>query len=316
MAHPLSKTLTTLFPITLFACSSSPPPPPQSVYTAEQLNAVALAGLEDDSLGAPQRPTEPTPPPEEAPPPPQPSTVRLIHAVVATPSVSLSLGDATEARVPSLAFRAATTLELPEGDQTLTARRVTPTTPPNNTPLFSFSLSSLASGSHYTTVLHPASAAPRAAVTATTAQNETLSPDPGSARLRFFHAIVGLGPVDVCTAPVAARPAMAGHPATAAQPATQWVTNLTFGHFSSIIVGESTTAYASLTPGSAITVQLRAHTPRPCTGPVRGTARVDLADQSVSTVTLTGRIAPRVAPSLLFCPEAPTTGDCTTVSMR
>jgi Domain of unknown function (DUF4397) len=309
---------------TLTACGSAAPTFP-AYYTADQLNAATLASLPHDSLGAPAHSDAPPPPSgEEGTPTPEPSPagLRVIHASPdrGAASVSVFVDGSEVAAVQSLAYRGIAG-----------AVRLTPSTHPvivrsaaaGAATLLTVETPALSEGQRYTAIVHGlAAATPRLALAVS--QDSETQPDAGKARVRFFHALAGLGTVDVCTAPVAARPAVAaaaGRPAqaaVAASPAAAVFANVAYGAFSS--AGESHEAYVEVPSGAAITLQVRAQNARPCTGPVRGTVRVTPADRAVVTAVAVGRVVgtPAAPRQLLVCTDAPTDGapTCTPVAIQ
>lgn len=313
----------TLAALALTACGGSAPTF-RAWYTAEQLNAGAQPALPHDSLGAPPHAGASTPTGGDTPPAPEPSPagLRVIHASPdrAAASVSVFIDGSEVAAVQGIAYRAIAG-----------AVRLTPQAHPvivrsaaaNAASLLTFDTPSLSEGQRYTAIVHGlAAGTPRLAVAVS--QDSETQPDAGKARVRFFHALAGLGAVDVCTTAVAARPAQpaaAGRPAqpaVAAVAASPVFANVAYGAFAT--VGASQDAYAEVPSGAAIALQVRVQNARPCTGLVRGTVRVTPTDRAVLTAVAIGRVAgvPAVPRQLLVCTDAPTDGapTCTPLAIQ
>ncbi len=309
--------------LALSACGGSAPTFP-AYYTADQLNAGAMRALPDDGFGAPPRTEEPVVTGGETPPPPEPSPagLRVIHASPdrAAASVSVFVDGSEVAAVQGIAYRSiAGAVRLTPQTHPMVVRAATG----NAAPFITADTPALAEAQRYTAVVHGLTAgAPR--ITATFSQDSEAQPDAGKARVRFFHALVGLGAVDVCTAPVAARPAQpaaagrAAQPAVTAQPAAPVFANVAYGAFAT--ASGSQDAYAEVPSGSQLTLQVRAQNARPCAGLVRGTVRVTPADRAVLTTVAIGRVvgAPAAPRQLLVCTDAPTDGapSCTPVTIQ
>lgn len=299
------------------SCGGSADNQPRATLTAEQLNSVARPAPEDDSLGAPQGQSTaaPSTSPDEPPPPPPAARLRVIHASPdrAAASVDVYLDDMATAGVSALAFRGvAGALEVPAGEHAVHLRRAGAAT--SVAPTLTAHTPGLTASGHYTAIAHGlTNAAPRLALTV--GQDQTTPPDAGHARIRLFHALVGLGAVDVCLPGAVARPAAAGHPAVAATPPTALVTNMAYGAFGQGSDG----GYVDVPAGTAVTVQLRAHAARACTGAALGGATLTAPDRGLVTVVAVGRVggAPPAPKQLLVCPEG---GDgapsCTAVAVR
>lgn len=308
------------FVFALAACGASPTPP-AATYTTEQLNAAAGPSLNDDSLGATGAASTSAPMPDtgvvDEPPPPAPAGLRVIHASPdrAAATASVFLDDAQVAAVQALRYKSvAGYLQLPAGEHAVVVRAVG--APATASPALSTRTPGLDAGRGYTAVVHGLTgAAPRLALAASA--DETTQPEAGKARVRFFHALVGLGAVDICrpgAAATPARPAANGQPAQPArpaQPAEALFANVAYGAFA---------AYADVTAGHPVTLQIRAQNARPCTGLVRGTVTVNPADRAVLTAVAVGRVAgaPPVARELLLCADGAVDGapTCNAVAIR
>lgn len=234
----------------------------------------------------------------------------MIHASPdrAASSVSVFIDSSEVAAVQGIAYRSiAGAVRLTPAAHPVVVRSAAASA----TSLLTFDTPELSEGQRYTAVVHGFSAgAPRLAVAI--AQDSETQPDAGKARVRFFHALAGLGAVDLCTAAIAARaaqPAAGGRPAQpaiAAAPAAPVFSNVAYGSFAA----NGQESYAEVASGAAITLQVRAQNARPCTGLVRGTVRVTPADRAVLTAVAVGRLggAPAVPRQLLLCTDAPTDG--------
>ncbi len=282
----------------LVACGSSAPTFPVA-YSAEQLNAASQRPLARDSFGGPPAREEAAPAPIEEPPapPPAPAALRVIHASPdrAAASVSVYLDGSEVAAMQGVAYRAIVgAVQVAPGAHPVSVR----STNAAGTVLLTAETPALTEGGRFTAIVHGLGAgAPRLALAAS--QDSTEAPDAGKARVRFFHALVGLGAVDVCTV------ATPGHPAAAV------FANVAFGAFG---------AYADVPAGAPIALQVRAQNARPCTGLVRGTARVTPADRGIVTAVAIGRVvgAPAAPRQLLVCDDARTDGapSCATVAVQ
>jgi hypothetical protein len=238
----------------------------------------------------------------------------VIHASPdrAAASVSVFLDDSTVAAVQAVRFKAiAGYLEVPSGEHRVSVRAAR--APVGATPLVASPTPSLDPGARYTAIVHGlASTAPRLAIAVST--DTLMQPDAGKARVRFFHALVGLGAVDVCTvaqparAAVAAAPNRPAQPARAAVPAASVFTNVAYGAFGD---------YTEVLAGAPVTLQVRAQGAQPCAGAVRGTVTLTPADRAVVTAVAVGR-APAVARQLLVCGDAPVSGppSCAALPIR
>ena len=291
------------------ACGSAPPPVRQTL-TAEQLNGVARAGLEDDAFG-PRRAANTgggaTPEPE---PPPPTASVRVIHASPdrAAARVDVYVGSNGTPGVSALEFRhAAGPLSLPTGAQDVALRAAGAAA--DAAPLYSHASPALEADHTYTVIALGLAGNAQSPLGIAAAADDSTAPESGSARVRFFHAVAGLGAADICVAPVPARPAAPGRAATPAQPARAVFANAAYGAF---------TDYAAVPAGAAVTLQVRVRNARPCAGLVRGTVTVTPA-QGVATLVATGRVGvgptnvPRV---LLVCPQGGEGATCVEVPVR
>lgn len=262
-----------LVALSLLACGSRPPP------------ETTVADTEtDDTTGAEP---DPTPPPPAAPE----ARVRLIHAAIEGRDQAVSLAsDGATGDAAGFEF-ASTYLTLTPGEHAISARA-------GDSELISATFT-LAEGSS-TIIAYSAGAFPVALVHAP----DVSEPAPeNSARIRVFHAVVGLGAVDLCVPAVEAR-----------ADGTPVVLN--------IAAGAMATADGSYTEiqtmrGAELALQLRAHHATPCHGRALGTAHgfTPIAESNY-TLVLVGRSGRRAAaPELLFCADPPAIDtSCATVT--
>jgi hypothetical protein len=265
-----------LLPLALAACASAPPPPA----------AVALTA----------------PPP--AAPPPAAAFVRVIHASPDTfaQTVQAYLDNGATPAVPDLTFKsAAGYTPIPAGVHSVQARvpgmsAATPAPINWNTP-------DLQPGRAYTIVAHGlASDLSGPQVTFSHDEDAMTAAPAGRANVRFFHALVGGGTVDVCL--------NGGTPAFAA---------VSYGTFANAagVPGH----YAGVAPGT-VSVAFRGSAAGrpPCTGRVVGTVDVPLVDGSTVTLVAVGRLARpplAVAPEVLVCTDgAPQPSRCSPLAVR
>lgn len=290
------------------ACGSAPPPARQPLPT-ELLNAVGRPGVEDDSFGPPRAASVSAPSEPSEPAAPPTASVRVIHASPdrAAARVDVYVGSNGTPGASALAYKSpAGPLTVPAGAQDVALRAAGAAG--DAAPLLRASTPELEAGRTYTVIAHGLAGNAQNALGLAAAADDDTAPESGQARVRLFHAVAGLAAVDVCTAPVAARPAAAGRPAVPAAPARAVVENAAYGAF---------TDYVSVPAGAAITLQLRARGARPCAGLLRGT--VTLTPEGVATLVATGRVAPgpnNVARAVLVCPQGGEGARCTEAPVR
>ncbi len=295
-----------LLALPLAACGGSAPVF-RPMYTAEQLNAGAQMPPEEGACAAATSAPPAAPSAEEAEVERSPAGLRVINASPdrGAASVSVFLDGSEVAAVQGLAYRAiAGYVQLPPQAHPVSVRSAAANAPAR--PLLTAVTAALAEGGRYTAVVHGLAAGAPALALAVS-QDSDAQPDAGKSRVRFFHALVGLGAVDVCTAATPARPAQpaaAGRPAQAAQPATPAqpvFTNVAYGAFAT--VGDAPGGYAEVPAGAPVTLQVRAQNARPCTGALRGSVRITPADRAVLTAVAVGRVvgAPAAPRQLLVC---------------
>lgn len=238
---------------------------------------------------------QPTPPPP--PPPQQMAHLRVIHASPEpmAGSVSIFIDSQPTPVVPSVTYRsAAGYLDIPAGAHTLSVR---PAGAPASTPAaLQERTPPLVPDRYYTVIAHGlAAGTPGLSVAATV--DDSQQPAPGSAHVRFFHALAGMATVDVCLPNAAPR--------GAARPI---FANVAYGIFGTSVTGQG--AYAVVPSGQTYTLQVRAMNRTPCTGAIGGTVNVSAPDRAVVTAIAIGNPAgtqpmPR---EMLVCQDAPLSG--------
>lgn len=313
-------TVSSLFALALapLACGG-PTPGPTASYTAEQLNAITGPIIDVDGPTPPATPL-PVSPDEGGgaaePPAPQPAGIRFIHASPdrGLASVSAFLDDSAVAAVQGIAYKSvAGYVEVTPGDHAVVLRRAN--APAGAAPALSVRTDTLDPGARSTAIVYGLTTGTSRLALAAGVDLLGL-PEEGKARVRFFHALVGVGAVDVCRPGAPARPAAANQPATPATPASAVFANVAYGAFGAVQGG----AYADLPSGAPLVLQLRAQNARPCTGLVRGTVTITPPGASVVTAVAVGRVvgAPAVPRELLVCVDAPVSGapSCRAVAMR
>ncbi len=219
------------------------------------------------------------------------SRVRLIHAAIESRDEAVTLvadGTATSAAT-GYQFSSAY-LSLAPGEHALSARA-------NDTELIGASFrfaEGMSTIIAYSTADFPVALAPAA--------DPSRAPARNSAQVRFFHAIVGQGALDVCSAPESGR----GDGSVIAA-------NVTAG-----ALGAPDTGYLSVPGGAELVLQLRAQNATPCHGRVLGMARFTPASESNYTLIFVGRSGRhRIAPELLFCADPPAIDtSCATVAVE
>lgn len=290
------------------ACGSSPPPAPQPLPT-ELLNAVARPPVEDDSLGAPRAAGRTVAVADEPPPPPPTASVRVIHASPdrAAARVDVYVGSNGTPGAEGLTYKSpAGPLTVPTGEQEIALRAAGAAA--DAAPLYHHASPALEAGRTYTVVAHGLAGNAQPALAVTAAADDETAPEAGNARVRLFHAVAGLGAVDVCTAPLPARPTVPGRLGAPAVPARPVFANAAYGAF---------TDYASVPAGAAVSLQLRVRNARPCAGLVRGT--VSVTPEGVATLVAAGRVAPgpnNVPRVVLVCPQGGDGARCTEAPVR
>jgi Domain of unknown function (DUF4397) len=242
-------------------------------------------------VAAPQQPI--------APPPPPGALVRVIHA---SPEqfaqiVAAYTDNGQVPVIPELHFGAAEGyLPVPAGVHSVQAR--VPGMPPTGPAPVNWNTPDMAAGHVYTIIAHGlVSDLSGPQLTFAHEEDELAVSTPGRTRLRFFHALVGGGNVDVCL-----------------NGATPAFTAAAYGAFANAagVPGH----YAASQPG-AVTVTFRAANPAACTGRIVGSVPLQLVDGVSVLLVATGRIArgqTGVAPQVLLCPDtAPQAASCTPI---
>lgn len=269
----------------------------QARYRLEMLARVGLVtAIVLTACGGRSTPTSTTP--HDAPPetPTQadagpvaaaPGTqVRLIHAAIESrEQVVTLLADGTATTTPTGYQFSSAYLALTPGAHEISARA-------NDAELIGASLTfpeGLSTLVAYSTGDFPVALAMAADVTTTPAAN--------TAQVRFFHAIIGQGPVDICLVGESAR-----------SDGTPIIANVAAGS-----LGE----YATVAGGGELALQLRAQHGTPCHGRVIGVARFTPASESNYTLIFVGMQGRhRVAPELLFCADPPASDtSCATLAI-
>jgi hypothetical protein len=237
------------------------------------------------------------PPP---PPPPPPAFVRVIHASPDSfaQTVVAFLDNGVEPAIPALQFRSGFGyLPIPPGTHTVQARL--PGMAANTPPPVNWTMPDIQSGRPYTIIAHGlASDLSGPQITFAHEPDELAGSAPGQTRLRFFHALVGGGTVDVCIG--GTTPAFAG------------VSYGTFGtaygvpgHYAGSQAGDLRLTFRA-TPTRA---------GQPCGGRVVGSVPLTLGSGASVLLVATGRLqrgGGGVAPEVLVCIDtAPATASCT-----
>ena len=258
---------------------------------------LALAATLAFAACASQQSSQPAPPPgpPAPPPPPPPPAAAYVRVIHASPdgfarTVQAYLDNGTTPAVPDLAFKsAAGYTPIPAGVHTVQARvpgmLATAPAPIN------WSTPALEPGHAYTIIAHGlASDLTGPQVTFTHDEDAMTAAPAGRANVRFFHALVGGGTVDVCL--------------NGATPAFAAVAYGTFanaagvpGHYAGVAPGTTSVSFRATAPGRAA-----------CTGRVVGTVDVPLTDGSTVTLVAVGRIARpplAVTPEVLVCSDGP-----------
>ncbi len=215
--------------------------------------------------------------PEPPPPPPPHAHVRVIHASPAAEAaaVAVYLDGAQTPAIASLAYKAVVGyVEVPVGEHSVDVR---PASAAASTPaVVSARTPALEADKTYTVIAHGlVGAQPALALTA--AADDPTQPEAGHARVRFFHAGVGAGTVDICLPGANARAA-----------GTAVFANVAYGAFGSP-AGGAAGGYADVPSGREIVLQIRAQNARACSGRVAGLVRLTPPDRAVLTAIAVGR---------------------------
>lgn len=233
----------------------------------------------------------------EAPPPEPMSRVRVIHASSdpAAASVSIALDARTEPLIAELAYRSGSAYtDASPGHHSVVVRG--PATESGEGPTLALASEELETEHTFTAVF--VSQAVADSPFTVFASEDAGSPMEDEATVRFFHALVGGGEVDVCVAGATAR--------AEATPLFADVSPNAFG-------SAAGTQFADVAASGEVVVQLRAHSSPACRGRVAGVARFTPTAGSSYTLVAIGRTTgqPRAAREMLVCPDAPADGSCT-----
>lgn len=262
----------------LASCASSPP--------------------QSSMMSAPvaEPPPPPPPPPSDplplaTPLPAAPSGNARIRAIHASPdsmagAVAVYLDNATTAAIPNLTFRsAAGYTEVAAGAHSVQARLAG--APATSAPALMWQTPAFEPGHSYTIIAHGmALEAPN--VTFAPEEDTATTTPPNMALVRFFHALVGASPVDICVG------------------STAVFANVSYGSFANGSQGR----YSPVPAGSA-RLDVRATATAPCTGRSMGHVSATVEAGQVLTLVATGRVGRRaqaVTPELLACRDAPLNG--------
>lgn len=248
--------------------------------------------------------------PPPPPPPPTPARIRVIHASVDSLLANLSVyaDGAPTPLAGGIAAGSAALAELPPGSHQLALRPAdadAATTPA----LFELTTPTLSEGVPYTFVVHGLAGSAGATLGIVSAADDTAPGASGdTVPARFFHAVAGVGPVDVCKPGARTRDA-----------ATPVFANVTYGSFGTPSGEGVRGSWANLPSAVATRLQLRAaHASRPCTGNVVGHVSVTLDAGVAATLVGTGRHGqgrrdPGTPKQILVCAAGSAT--CTAVAL-
>jgi hypothetical protein len=254
--------------------------------------ALALLALLSVACGSPPEETaevetttgdeEPPPPP----PPPPPAHVRVIHAAFDPLAAAVAVAfDGEAPSITELAYqRSSEYVEVSAGMHSLSLIGA------DGSEILAWTAPEMAEESFTTIVLSSAEIMP---VAFSVSADMTEPPAGTAAALRVFHALDGMGAVDVCIAGESAR--------------ADGI--LVFGGLEpNTFAGEEGARYAELPTSGETTLQLRATNARTCHGRVQGVARFTPIAGSRYTVVAVGRDArPRIDRELLICADPPAT---------
>lgn len=226
--------------------------------------------------------------------------VRVIHASPDTmaSNVVIYLDNARTPAVPNIAYRQAVGYQAASAGSHLVQARL-PGFAADSPPVLSWSTPAFAAGRAYTVVAYGLAselAGPPVAFAAVEDLNE--GPAAPAAQMRFFHALVGAPPVDLCTT------------------GTVVFQNVRYGTWGSAASGR----YMPGPSGPAV-FAVRQSGGAPCAGQVVGSVRLNFAAGSNSTLIAVGRAGAgrsNIAPDLLHCTDTPLAGpsSCTPQPLR
>lgn len=223
-------------------------------------------------------------------PPPVMGHVRLLNASPDPHAALLTLSPRTGSPVVSgVGYKSAQPwVEVPQGEFQGTITGDVPTNPFTAGSLFT------TSDGPYLTLFAYGISGPGGGFATTALADRPGGPAPdGTARVRFFHALVGVGAVDVCVPGATARAA-----------GTAVWANTGFGRRGQ--ASDDTYGYASVPAGAEVTLQVRAaNEARPCSGAIAGVVRLTPPAHGVLTAVAVGRATgtPAAARELLLCSD-------------
>lgn len=280
--------------VALAACSGSPTPPPATAPTTPPATTPPAPVAANPAPAAP-----------EPPAPRLPAQVAVIHAVPMpeAASVDLFLDGSPEPAFPALAFGARSGWRATApGPNHLAVRPAG--APRDAAPVTRLESTDLDPDKTYLYIVHGGGTAGASFQLSVTDDSTPPEAADGAVRLRFFHALGGVGAVDVCAPGATARAA-----------ATAVFVNTACGAWGTPMTAQRTGDYASVAPGDAVRLQVRERNDRPCTGNVLGVVSLDLTHaHAVSTAVALGRATAAPLPQVLLCPTGP--GACTTAPVR
>ncbi len=237
------------------------------------------------------------------------ATMAHVRAIHASPdplasSVVVYLDGSMTPVIPNLSFRNAVGYsDIPPGQHAVQVRL--PGIPASTPPSLTWTTPVL-QPDHTYTIIAIGLALEAPAVTFASEEDTATVPDPGHANVRFFHALVGTGAVDVCNA--------TGTPLFA---------NVGYGTYG-ISFADSTQHYVNAPSGTA-SLLIRQHAPGACSGRPLGAVDVSVVDRTNITLVATGREARHgagaqsVPPQMLSCQDAPLAGSsasCTAIPIN
>jgi hypothetical protein len=235
--------------------------------------------------------------------------VRVIHASpdpsASTLAVDLFVERSATAALGSLAYRATSGyIDAPEGNLWVEVRRRDATSAP---PALAAQAQTLQLGHKYTVIVYGTLARAQPMALASTEDFDT-EPPAGHARLRLFHALVGVGAVDVCTRD---------------SPPVAVFSNAAYGRWGFTRPGaERYDATVDVRAGSPLALDVRAYAESTCAGPLVGQFTITPPERSVLTLVAVGgevsASSPAIPREVLLCTDAPRAGSpgCEAVSIR
>lgn len=253
--------------------------------------AAVFAACAQQPAPQPQYAQQPAPPPPPAQPA-QPAGTALVRVIHASPDpmaagVTAYLDNGTTP-VANLTYRAAEGYtRLPAGTHTVQARL--PNMPPTAPPVLQWTTPAFQPEHAYTVIAHGLASELSGPPVTFVPEEDTLQPAPaGSARLRFFHALVGGPAVDVCLGNAAA------------------FANVSYGQW-----GSGSEGRYAVAPAGNGTLTVRRAGGAPCTGQPVGSVSAAVPPGANVTLVAVGRLAHgrgAVAPEVLVCQDQPLAG--------